>query len=103
MLRELAHEFALDSIRPHAKHWDDANEFPMDVIAEAHGLGLTNLHVPEEYGGMGMGIADEVLVTEEFAWGDPGFCTAADSNALTAGPVLTAGDEEPQVARKGVE
>ncbi|HIE81043.1 MAG TPA: acyl-CoA dehydrogenase [Candidatus Poseidoniales archaeon] len=101
MLRELAHEFAQDSIRPHAKHWDDANEFPMDVIAEAHGLGLTNLHVPEEYGGMGMGIADEVLVTEEFAWGDPGFSTAAYSNGLTAGPVITGGTEEQKVEYLG--
>ena len=101
MLRELAHEFAQDSIRPHAKHWDDANEFPMDVIAEAHGLGLTNLHVPEEYGGMGMGIADEVLVTEEFAWGDPGFSTAAYSNGLTAGPVITGGTEEQKIEYLG--
>ena len=28
-------------------------EFPLDTIAEAHSLGLTNLHIPEEYGGEG--------------------------------------------------
>ena len=94
MLRELAHEFARDSVRPHAEHWDLENEFPLEAIAEAHALGLTNLHIPAEYGGMGMGISDEVLVTEEFAWGDPGFSTAAYSNGLTAGPIITGGTEE---------
>ena len=94
MLRELAHEFSRDSVRPHAEHWDANNEFPLDTISEAHSLGLTNLHIPSEYGGMGMGISDEVLVSEEFAWGDPGFSTAAYSNGLTAGPIITGGTEE---------
>jgi len=93
MLRELAHEFSRDSVRPHAEHWDTNNEFPLDAISEAHSLGLTNLHIPTEYGGMGMGISDEVLVSEEFAWGDPGFSTAAYSNGLTAGPIITGGTE----------
>ena len=54
MLRELAHEFARDIVRPNAEHWDDKSEFPTEAIAEAHALGLTNLHIPAEYGGMGM-------------------------------------------------
>ena len=94
MLRELAHEFARDIVRPNAEHWDDKSEFPTEAIAEAHALGLTNLHIPAEYGGMGMGILDEVLVSEEFSWGDPGFGTAAYSNGLTVGPVITGGTEE---------
>ena len=101
MLRELAHEFSRDSVRPHAEHWDTNNEFPLDAIAEAHSLGLTNLHIPSEFGGMGMGISDEVLVSEEFAWGDPGFSTAAYSNGLTAGPIITGGTEEQKTEYLG--
>ena len=101
MLRELAHEFSRDSVRPHAEHWDTNNEFPLDAISEAHSLGLTNLHIPTEYGGMGMGISDEVLVSEEFAWGDPGFSTAAYSNGLTAGPIITGGTEEQKTEYLG--
>ncbi|MDP6907112.1 MAG: acyl-CoA dehydrogenase family protein [Candidatus Thalassarchaeaceae archaeon] len=94
MLRELAHEFAQENIRPMAEHWDATSEFPMEAIEAAHDLGLMNLHVPEEYGGMGMGTMVEVLVQEEFAWGDPGFATAAYSNGLTAAPIITGGTEE---------
>ena len=28
MLRELAHEFAVDEIRPNAEHWDLNSEYP---------------------------------------------------------------------------
>ena len=28
MLRELAHEFARDTVRPNAEHWDANSEFP---------------------------------------------------------------------------
>ena len=101
MLQELAHEFAVDNVRPHAEHWDENSEFPMEAIQVAHELGLMNLHIPEAYGGMGMGTMDEVLVQEEFAWGDPGFATAAYSNGLTAAPIITGGTEEQKIKYLG--
>ena len=94
MLRELARDFARDNVRPHAEKWDQEGEFPLDTIAEAHSLGLTNLHIPEEYGGAGMGILEEAIVSEEMSWGDPGFGTAQYSNGLTAAPIITGGTEE---------
>ena len=101
MLQEFAHEFAIENVRPMAEHWDENSEFPMEAIEAAHELGLMNLHIPEEYGGMGMGTMDEVLVQEEFAWGDPGFATAAYSNGLTAAPIITGGTEEQKAKYLG--
>ena len=101
MLQELAREFAAENVRPMAEHWDATSEFPMEAIEVAHDLGLMNLHVPEEYGGMGMGTMDEVVVQEEFAWGDPGFATAAYSNGLTAAPIITGGTEEQKAKYLG--
>ena len=101
MLQELAHEFATENVRPMAEHWDENSEFPMEAIEAAHELGLMNLHVPEAYGGMGMGTMDEVIVQEEFAWGDPGFATAAYSNGLTAAPIITGGTEEQKAKYLG--
>ncbi|GIS42992.1 MAG: hypothetical protein Ct9H90mP16_00620 [Candidatus Poseidoniales archaeon] len=96
MLQELAREFATENVRPMAEHWDAKSEFPMEAIEAAHELGLMNLHIPEEYGGMGMGTMDEVFVQEEFAWGDPGFATASYSNGLTAAPIITGGTGETE-------
>ena len=75
MLRELAHQFALEEIRPNAEHWDLNSEYPKDAIKAAHEMGLLNLHISEEYGGPGLDSMEEVIVNEELAWGDPGFAT----------------------------
>ena len=94
MLRELARDFARENVRPHAERWDNESEFPLQAIKQAHELGLTNLHIPEEYGGPGMGVLEEAIVSEEMSWGDPGFGTAQYSNGLTAAPIITGGTEE---------
>ena len=54
-LRALAREFAAKEIRPKAAEYDVAMQHPADVIAKAHGLGLMNLHIPVEYGGLELG------------------------------------------------
>ncbi|GIQ99945.1 MAG: hypothetical protein CM15mP8_1430 [Methanobacteriota archaeon] len=57
-------------------------------------MGILNLHIPEKYGGMGLGCVEEVLVNEELAWGDPGFATAAYATALACAPLITGATEE---------
>lgn len=94
MLKELAHEFALDEIRPHAEHWDTESTYPKEAIQLAHEMGLLNLHIGEEYGGPGLGSIEEVLVNEELAWGDPGFATAAYATSLACAPIITGATEE---------
>ncbi|HIF15639.1 MAG TPA: acyl-CoA dehydrogenase [Candidatus Poseidoniales archaeon] len=94
MLQELAHQFALDEIRPNAEHWDNESEYPLQAIKAADELGLLNLHIPEAYGGAGLGSMEEVVVTEELAWGDPGFATAAYATSLAIAPIITGGTEE---------
>ncbi|MCS5533207.1 MAG: acyl-CoA dehydrogenase family protein [Candidatus Poseidoniaceae archaeon] len=93
MLRELAHEFAVDEIRPNAEHWDENSQYPKEAIQAAHEMGLLNLHIPEDYGGAGLGTMEEVLVNEELAWGDPGFATAAYATSLACAPIITGGTE----------
>lgn len=98
MLKELAHEFVIDEVRPHAEHWDQESTYPLEAIKSAHEMGLLNLHIPEEYGGPGFGSMEEVLVNEELAWGDPGFATAAYATALASAPIITgATDEQKEV------
>ena len=93
MLKELAHEFSVEEVRPHAEHWDNEALYPKEAIMKAHGMGLLNLHIPEAYGGPGLGCMEEVLVNEELAWGDPGFATAAYATSLACAPIITGGTE----------
>jgi acyl-CoA dehydrogenase len=93
-LRELAREFAANEIRPKAAEYDEHSIHPDDVIAKAHELGLMNLHVSDELGGLGLSAFDGMLVGEELNWGCSGIGTAIGANGLGAGPVILAGSEE---------
>lgn len=94
MLQELAREFVQDEVRPNAEKWDAESIYPLEAIKSANELGLLNLHIPEEYGGAGLGSMEEVVVNEELAWGDPGFATAAYATSLAIAPIITGGTEE---------
>jgi acyl-CoA dehydrogenase len=93
-LRELAHDFAEREIRPKEREYDEHSTHPAEVIAKAHDVGLMNIHVPEEYGGLGLGAFPGMLVGEELCWGCSGIGTAIAANGLGHGPVIVAGTEE---------
>src|SRR5262249_6099168 len=93
-LRALAREFATKEIRPVAAEHDVHMRHPVDVIARAHEVGLMNLHVPAEYGGLGLNAFDGMLVGEELNWGCTGIGTSLSANGLGAGPVVIAGSDE---------
>src|SRR5688500_15531036 len=93
-LRGLAREFAEKEIRPNAAEYDEHQTHPADVIAKAHELGLMNVHVPEEYGGLGLSAFDGMLIGEELSWGCSGMGTSIGANGLGAGPVILAGSHE---------
>src|SRR5919199_4115588 len=87
-LRELARDFAAKEIRPKEREYDEKMQHPADVIAKAHEIGLMNLHIPEEHGGLGLSAFDGMLVGEELCWGCSGIGTAIVANGLGHGPVL---------------
>ena len=93
-LRRLARIFAEREIRPNEAEHDVDQRHPAELVAQAHSLGLMNLHVPEEYGGPGLGAFDGLLVGEELYRGCSGIGTSITANGLGAGPVLIFGTAE---------
>ena len=93
-LRALAHEFAEQEIRPRAAAYDEHQTHPADLIAEAHELGLMNVHVPEEQGGLGLPCFEGMLIGEELSWGCAGVAVSIVANTLGAAPVILAGSDE---------
>jgi acyl-CoA dehydrogenase len=87
-LRQLAHEFARDVMRPAAPHHDRTGDYPWDCIKAAHALGIMNTHVPAAQGGMELGALDGLLIAEELAWGCSGIGTAIEANGLAQQPVI---------------
>eukprot|EP01135_Chromosphaera_perkinsii_P011603 Nk52_evm42s2449 gene=Nk52_evmTU42s2449 len=111
---ELARKFTEEEIIPNAPHYDQTGEYPWEVIKKLHAVGLMNPHVPEDCGGMGLGVLDSCLITEEIAYGCTGIQTAAEANALASAPLIVAANdfqkkkylgrlvEEPLMAAYGV-
>ncbi len=93
-LQQLARKFTKDEIIPKAAHHDKAGEFPWDLIRKAWGLGLMNTHVPQDLGGLGLGVLDGCIITEELAYGCTGIATAMEANSLASAPVIVAGNPD---------
>ena len=92
-LRDLAHDVAKNEIRPVTAHHDETGEFPMATLKKAWELGLMNTHIPQAYGGMGLGTLDGAILAEENAWGCTGISTAIEGNTLSEAPIIVAGSE----------
>jgi acyl-CoA dehydrogenase len=92
-LRDLARKFTLQEVIPKAAHHDLTGEYPTDILKKAWEVGLLNTHVPEEYGGLGLGVLDCAIVSEELAFGCTGIQTAAEANGLAEAPVIIAGND----------
>ena len=93
-LQDLARKFCKDEIIPKAAHYDKSGEYPHEIAKKAWELGLMNTHIPQEYGGLGLGVLDGCIITEELAYGCTGICTAMEANVLAAAPVIVAGNDE---------
>jgi len=94
ILRETAHKFAENEIRPVAAQYDVSGEFPWDVMQKAFDAGLINAEVPEEYGGAGLGALDQAIISEEIGWGCVGMATTVGANDLALMPILIAATDE---------
>jgi acyl-CoA dehydrogenase len=101
MIQDLARDFARKEIAPVAEHYDKSHEYPWPVIKKAQEIGLTAMSVPEEYGGLGLSLFEEVLVGEELCWGCSGIGTAIAVNSLAIAPILVAGNEAQKTAYGG--
>ncbi len=92
--RALARDFTRDHVLPVAAEHDRAETYPAEVVRAAHEVGLLNVGVPEEVGGLGLGMVDEVVIGEEIAYGCMGIFTILMASELGITPVLLAGSPE---------
>jgi alkylation response protein AidB-like acyl-CoA dehydrogenase len=94
-LRREIRTFAAREIAPHVRRWDEASEFPLDVVKKLGGMGLLGIIFPPEYGGAGLGYVDYALAIEELSAADGSLgLTVAAHNSLATNHIFLAGTEE---------
>ncbi|KAJ3303504.1 hypothetical protein HDV03_003781 [Kappamyces sp. JEL0829] len=92
-LQDLARKFTAEYIIPQAAHHDRTGEYPVEILKKAWDAGLLNGHIPEKYGGLGLGVLDCAVLSEELAFGCSGIQTAAEANGLAQAPVILAAND----------
>ncbi len=94
-LRKEIRDFAVREIAPNVSRWDEASEFPAEVVKQLGQMGLLGVIFPVEYGGAGLGYVDYVLAIEELSAvdGSVGIIIAAH-NSLCTNHIFLAGNEE---------
>jgi len=95
-IQELARKFTRDEIIPKAAEYDRTMEYPWDIVKKAWALGLLNVHIPKDFGGVEMGVFEGCLIAEELAYGCSGIQTAILGTSLGQTPLLLAGNKEQQ-------
>ena len=93
-LQKMARDFAQNEMAPVAAEYDESGEFPWPIVRKAHELGLVNITIPEEYGGMGGTAIEECIVAEELFAGCAGMGTSMLANNLAITPIILAGTDE---------
>jgi len=94
-IRDLVRDFAKKEIEPHIMKFDEAKEFPVEIIKKLGELGMLGIIYPESYGGSNMGYIEYALIIEELSAVDPsiGLIVAAH-NSLGTLHIFRYGSEE---------
>ena len=94
MIKDLCHQIAEEKIKPVAQQYDETGEFAWDIVKVLADSDIFGVAIPEKYGGMGGGVLEIALVTEELSWGCSGIALSFGATGLGALPILLFGNEE---------
>lgn len=89
-LRDWIHGFAADVLRPHGHEWDEREETPWPIIAEAAKIGLYGFESLATLWADGSGLSLPVA-NEELFWGDPGIAMSIFGTTLAVAGIFAAG------------
>ena len=94
MIVDICRQIVDERIVPVRAEMDEKAIFPGEIIKEIAKSDLFRLFVPEEFGGMGTGIFEVCLATEELSRGDLSVATTYSASGLGAIPIMISGSVE---------
>lgn len=91
-------DFVKNELVPREHEVDELNDIPQDIIDKMRELGLFGLTIPEEYGGMGLTMEEEVNVAIELGHTSPAFRSLIGTNngIGSSGLVIDGTEEQKQ-------
>lgn len=95
----MAREFVRNEVLPREEEIAETDSIPKDIRNSAAALGLAGFAIPEEYGGLGLTVSEEVRLNMELAYTTPAFRSLFGTNNGIAGQVLVEYGTDEQKAR----
>jgi acyl-CoA dehydrogenase len=95
-LIELLRDFIRREVMPAEAGIDETDEIPARLIAQAKEMGLYGYALPSEFGGLGLSVRQQVLLTIELGYTSPAFRSLFGTNNGIAGQVLVMGGTDQQ-------
>lgn len=93
-IREMAQDFARETIAPHASRWDEEKHFPVEEIRAAAALGMAGIYVREDVGGSGLTRLDAALIFEALSAACPAVAAYISIHNMCAWMIDSYGSEE---------
>ena len=87
-LIEVLRDFIRSEVMPAEAGIDESDEIPDRLITQAKEMGLYGYALPSEFGGLGLSVEQQVLVTMELGYTSPAFRSLFGTNNGIAGQVL---------------
>ncbi|MFH1848282.1 MAG: acyl-CoA dehydrogenase family protein [Candidatus Omnitrophota bacterium] len=94
MIRDLARQIAREKIKPVAAEYDEKEEFPWPIVKVLAESDLCGIYIEEKYGGVGGGVLELALCTEELSRVCGGIALSLAATALGTYPIILFGSEE---------
>jgi acyl-CoA dehydrogenase len=96
LLRETVHRYVREKLVPLEPQVADTDKVPDSVIADFREMGLFGLTVPEEYGGLGITVSEEIELVMEMTWASVAFRSVIGINLGVGSQVLVQDGTEEQ-------
>jgi alkylation response protein AidB-like acyl-CoA dehydrogenase len=93
-IRDEVRRFGENEIVPVATEYDEAEEYPDEVMEKAAEAGLTGPSIPLEYGGAGYSPVEAAIIVEELFAADPGIGLSISSAGFGAEAIIAFGTED---------
>lgn len=97
-LIDAVRRFVAERLRPLESQVERDDAIPDDVVREMREMGLFGLSIPEEYGGLGLTMSEEVRVALEFGRTTPAFRSVFGTNVGIGSQGLVMAGSEAQKA-----
>ncbi|MDR2452520.1 MAG: acyl-CoA dehydrogenase family protein [Candidatus Accumulibacter sp.] len=95
LLLDTVSRFVRERLIPAEETVIENDEIPADIVSEMRELGLFGLCVPEQYGGLGLTMEEEVLIAFELAKTSPAFRSLiGTNNGIGSQGLIVDGTEE---------